>query len=176
MAGTPYGTLGNVDNVIIDGLASFVPNNGKLVMLGAPMVGNALCSTLRNFSDPANSSTGYTPSGSNKFYCIGLEVHAVSGGANPDVRLGYGDTDVGLNSSSLPTTPWGIGFGAIANLAAAANMFNYTPAAAQATGQYYAREKLGLYIPFPNGKYPLVLWNGNLSGGTGILLYGYEAL
>lgn len=173
---SPIGTLGNVNSIFMDGVQAFIPSGSSIKMLGARMVGNALCSTFRDYSAPATSNAGYTPSGSNKYYALGFMVQAVSGGADPDVRLGYGDTDIGENSSSLPTTPWGIGHGTITNLADAANMFNYSPAASQATGQYYAREKADLYIPFPNGKYPLVLWNGNLSAGTGILIYGYEAL
>jgi len=172
---SPIGTLGNVNNIAVDELQAFVPNGSSLKMLGAQMIGNAQCSTFRDFSSPATSNAGYTPSGSNLYYCLGFQVFVVSGGATADVRLGYGDTDVGFGSASLPTAPWGIGHGTITNLADAANMFDYSPAMAQTTGQYYARQKSSLYIPFPNGKYPLVLWNNNLSAGSGILMFGYEA-
>lgn len=172
---TPIGTLGNVNSITLGGSQAFEPSSG-LIMLGAQMNGNNQISTFRNFTAAATSNVGYTPSGSNKFYATGFLVQTVGGGANPDVRLGYADTDIGYGSGTLPTNPIGIGFGAVAVQADSANMFNFSPDANAATGEFTFRQQTPLKIVFPNGKYPFVIWNNNLSNGTGILMFGYEAL
>lgn len=164
------GTNGNVNSLNIGGSNSVQSSNMQLM---ADMRGNVLCSTFRNMSAPATSNTGYTPSGSNKFYATGIVVQSITGGNDPDVRLGYGDTNVNFGSAALPTNAWGIGYGSMSAVADGANMLNFSPGVTVSNPGNILF--IPILIPFPNGKYPFVVWNNNLSAGDTVMMFGYEA-
>lgn len=163
------GTLGNVNNVNIGGGTSFKSSN---IMLIADMKGNELVSTFRNGN--VASAAGYTPSGLNKFYATGIIIQATNGSNDPDVRLGYGSSDAGWNSGTLPSNAMGIAYGAVTNIVTDPPlMYNFSPAVTATAGADIS--KIPILIAFPNGQYPFVVWNANISAGGGVIMFGYEA-
>ena len=146
------------------------PQGANIMTLIAMQSANGGWSTYRDVN--ATSATGYTPSGSNKFYVLGCRVVNTSSSIFVDLELGYGNTDVGWNSGAAPTSPIYQG-GMTAGGNAARNVSNIVLASAPVqdctTPGYY----------LPNGKYLFAYWAENTSGiGTYFptsYVFGYEA-
>jgi len=106
-----------------------------------------------------NSSTGYTPSGANKFRILAVRItlHA----ASADTQIGYGDNDVTLSSVAAPTNivwPTGDPAGAFLTTSFAVSAFPLD------------KYEIALDFLVPNGKYIF-----NFSGVEASYdIFGYE--
>ena len=97
-----YGILGTIETLQIGsadyGFVTFVDLE-NLLTLGTGCGGNGF-STYRNH----NASAGYTVTALKTLQLKALSVRELSN-VNKAIQVGYGDTDVGLNSLTPPTNP-----------------------------------------------------------------------
>lgn len=98
----PIGTLGNIDVLQIGssdyGYQTFVDMD-NLITIGAGMGGNGF-STLRL----PNGTAGYPVTTGKTLKLRAMSIREPNA-SNKIVQIGYGNTDVGFNSVSAPTTP-----------------------------------------------------------------------
>lgn len=114
---------------------------------------------LSTFRKPGASS-GYTPSGSNKFQIVAVEVSA---NFNTNIKVGHGTTDAGWLGASEPSSP--IHEYTASSTATYPYRYAYTTSN---ESRFYNSQ-----LQIPNGKYPFC----NFDSGTGsglVRIYGYE--
>lgn len=153
------GTLGNIDELSIGGrIITNVPSptnsSTTLITLTGYVDASGEYATLRT----PNGTSGYQVTSGKTLTIVAVQVNTeVSGSAG--VQLGYGSTDIGFASTTLPSAP--IYFGGDAN-----NVITATPN----VGSFYAAPNFQI----PSGQYPL-MFNGSANGRTSFTAYGYEA-
>lgn len=150
----PIGTLGTVDTINVGGRI-FTDLTTALIM-AVTQVGANTFGTFRKTQGTAGYqvTTGKT-----------LTIHAVqlicnAGGNYTTGGLGYGDTDIGLNSAAAPTNPIYIG---------GSTGIQPFAASALASGGYQNVGQYPCNFTVPALKYPL--WNGPQSQA---MIFGYE--
>jgi len=155
------GTVGMVDSLTIGG-RTFTDLTNLISLVGN--VTSGAFTTLRKL----DATSGYTPSGSNKFKVHAIKMFLVNASAasNSSLNLGYGDTDSGVGGGA-PTTPKYVG-----NDATNAHIFPI-PWVGTANGPIQDTFELAYGQPFtiPNTKFPFVTGNAVQAQ---VIIYGYE--
>lgn len=158
-AASPIGTLGLFDHITLAGQGGQITltDLANLVILHCTTNANTFCS----FRSP-NSTSGYTVSGTLRIRAY-LVTSSGSGTSVQGQPL-YGDTDVGLDSGSAPTTPIYIVGGNDSG-----NRVFLASHAFGATGSN-TQQVVGITnFTVPNGKIPAM----HMSTGSIATLYGY---
>lgn len=128
-----------------------------LIILHAQVNTAGRVSTLRK----ANATSGYQVTSGKTLHIKAVKIMNVSTTALSVGHLGYGDTDVGFNSASPPTTPvWMAGESSVP-------MLGGTYAASDATANAH-------FVSFdvPATKYAFIFLTG--PSGNSAIMYGYE--
>ena len=145
---------GNIPSLIVGGRV-FIDLDNLIILYGYAGA-NTAC-TPRKW----NGSSGYTPSGSLKFVCLAVKCTSFSVTAARS-QFGSGNTDVGMDSASLPTSPvYVAGSSAVQELASGVS-------GSTGAGPY----ETAVYFEIPNGKFAFC--NGTAGIDRSYLLYGYE--
>jgi len=144
-----------------NGLAGTITVNGVVYSLSSLIIlGSRLDATHLSAFRKANGGVSYTPSGSNKFQAIAVEV-ASSAAANFDLE--YMDNDIGWYSTSALTN----------------NKFEYLGSATQPLAYRYNPSVLSTAVlwatqfQIPNGKYSTVTFDSGTPTAF-VRLYGFE--
>lgn len=161
----PIGTMGLTRHIVVGG--TVLPTDGLIVLSGSENNGGGTTySTLRD----QFGSSGYTPSGSNRFLAMcAISVQQTSSGGT---YIGYGDNDVGVGSLTVPTNAKYPANNTQSGLMSywSANTGDTAGAAGGATNNGFYYIPLGLIIP--NAKYIFVRYAA--STNWSIRLFGYE--
>ena len=126
-----------------------------IVLIGRTSTTNRY-STGRLFS----ASSGYQVTAAKTLKIMAGRVRTGTASNEIQLRLGYGDTDVGQDSSSAPTNPvWNGGDTSIAQISV--------------IGTVATEFAADCYMNIPATKYPCID-DGSTGGGCSYTLYGYE--
>lgn len=155
------GTNGAVDSLTIGG-RTFTDLTNLISLVGD--VQSGAYTTFRQL----DGTSGYTPSGSNKFKVHAIKIFLVNSGeaANSTINFGYGNNDVGVGGGA-PTSPKYVG-----NDSTNGHIFP-VPWQGTANGPVDNNFELAYGQPFtiPNGKFPFATGNAVQAQ---VLVYGYE--
>jgi len=95
----PIGTIGNIETLTVNGVTLVDLTN--LIILGGAVATSNRYTTLRKM----NSSSGYQVTAGKTFTVHAIDMHSNTTTIFTHASLLYGDTDVGLDSASGPTSP-----------------------------------------------------------------------
>lgn len=139
------------------------PVSGLIVLVAAWKAGGGASNTT--FRAPGATS-GYQVTAGKSFYGVAAIFRgSIGAGTNGNLLLGYGDTDVGVNSGSQPTNP-----------ASAFAGCDFTNGSGNIQIQAAVTESLANIMgsKIPATKYPYVQNYSNNTGNGIVILYGYE--
>jgi hypothetical protein len=130
------------------------------------MIYGFISSNARTTMRRAGVSSGYTPSGANKFRWLAARYERQNGAANTGrvIYPGYADNDVGWDSPTLFTTPkylggdqaWGFSGGDTGN------------------GLPSHVGEIAIDLLVLNAKFPFIQLSTGADGTTAVIGYGYE--
>lgn len=132
--------------------------NFKVVGISSTSAGGTRYATARALGGTA----GYQVPGGDQFRIVAARI---TGDSNPDWGIGYGDTDVGFNSASAPTTPVYI-FGT-----SDAVFYSTTAGGPSEVAFAEPEDTTGGFI-VPASKYPFIVENAGTAFAG--FLFGYE--
>lgn len=157
---TPIGTLGAVPTLTVGGrVFTDLPN---LIILYGKVVTGGRFTTLRRGNDTA----GYQVTAGKTFTIGAIWGTAEVASSQAAINLLYGNTDVGLDSASAPTTPIYLAGDATNVIAAGVALLG-----AAGTPNASFSSFPGLDFRVPATKYPA--FKGS-AVGTNLVVYGYE--
>lgn len=147
----PIGTLGTVDTLTVAGRVY----TDLTTIIGL----TAICSGAVGTSSPRahNATTGYAPSGANRFIITSVEAVVGAAGA---INIGYANNDCGFNSNTSPTAPVYWKSGDTNNVGSV-----------MGPNQIVKFDVNNFEIP--NGKFALFFGDGVTVAS--VIIYGYEA-
>lgn len=155
------GNLGTIPSLTVGGVV-FTDLSAALIVLYGSVATTTRYTTLRR----TTATAGYQTTSGKTLTIRACKITYISLTGNPTINLLYGDTDVGLNSSSAPTNPVYLG----GDSSSSCGVLGGSSGAASGPVSY------GETAPFfntPSTKYSAMFLN--IEATTNMLAYGYEA-
>lgn len=150
------GTLGTIDQISVGGRV--FTDVTTIIILNAYITTNGRFTTFRK----NNTSAGYQVTAAKTLSINAVKVNSdAAAGTSLGCTLGYGDTDVGLNSAAAPTTPI-YQFGAVGSPVLSG---------LQGSNTTNTMESATLFT-IPATKFPVGVADGT---NIAVTVYGYEA-
>jgi hypothetical protein len=155
----PIGTIGTIPTLTVGGRV--LTDLTNLITLYAPITTSGHYTTARQ----AAASAGYTPSGSKAFKVAAMVPVPNGGASSTNFGILYGNTDVGFDSASAPTSPiYPGGFSTAVQ--------RWGQASSASSGSYVNNFVIpSVDFVVPNGKYLAVVADNS---SCNAMVYGYE--